>query len=118
MHATELPKPFHRDGWAYEEKGANSSFPRAGFLTMASTRGTKSCGAPTKGWSPRTLSQPTRLAARSRGSPMARRFPLGNILDGAIRPVAERARREYAEVLRRRYVASGNSGEFWTSTVA
>lgn len=20
MHATELPKPFHRDGWVYEEK--------------------------------------------------------------------------------------------------
>jgi len=20
MHATELPKPFHRDGWIYEEK--------------------------------------------------------------------------------------------------
>ena len=122
MHATELPRPFHRHGWIYEEKydgwrmvaekGANQvtltsrngldhsqrfpelvkavakldapsfildgeiaifdgqliSSPRAGSLPMASRHGMRYCGATTRAWSPKIRRQPTRPAARSRGS--------------------------------------------------
>jgi ATP-dependent DNA ligase len=43
MHATELPKPFHGDGWVYEEKydGGRMVAEKAGSRVML-TAGTVS----------------------------------------------------------------------------
>jgi hypothetical protein len=68
------PRPLleRRSRSSRSRRTANSSCRRDGSLQMASRHGTKCCGVTTKAWSPRTLSQSIRLAARSRGSRSSR----------------------------------------------
>ena len=64
------PRPLLERRQALEQLLADpgSSSRRVDSSPMVSKRGTRSCGATMRAWSPGTLRQPTRLAARCRGS--------------------------------------------------